>query len=87
MAAMLVNPASQARAQAELDAIIGKGQLPTFADKDSLPYITAIVKETLRWQPVAPVSMPRQLKEDDEYEGYHIPKGSIVIPNSWSVCS
>lgn len=87
MQAMLAYPEVQARAHAEIDSVIGKGQLPTFADRDSLPYITAIVKETIRWQPVAPLAVPRQLRESDEYKGYYIPKGSIIFPNSWCVCS
>lgn len=83
MQAVLTHPEVQVRAQAELDLVIGKGQLPTFADRDALPFITAVVKETLRWEPVAPLSIPRQLRESDEYKGYFIPKGSIVMANSW----
>jgi len=45
---MVSNPEVQAKAQAELDTILGKNVLPTFEDEASLPYITAIVKETLR---------------------------------------
>ncbi|KAF7981381.1 hypothetical protein HWV62_33865 [Athelia sp. TMB] len=83
--AMVTNPEVQAKAHAELDSVLGKSQLPTFTDKASLPYITAVVKETFRWEPVAPLSLPRQVLEDDEYRGYRIPKGSIIIQNSWAV--
>lgn len=82
---MTLYPAVQAKAQAELDSVIGKGQLPTFGDKESLPYLMAIVKELLRWEVVAPLPLPRQLREDDVYKGYHLPKGSIVMVNAWSV--
>jgi cytochrome P450 len=52
---MLVNPDAQRTAQAELDAVVGKGQLPDFTDEPSLPYTTAIVKEALRWKNVTPI--------------------------------
>jgi cytochrome P450 len=45
---MTLHPDIQAKAHAELDCVIGKHTLPTFADEPSLPYIGAIVKEVLR---------------------------------------
>lgn len=56
--AMAMFPEVQRKAQAEIDAIIGRKRLPDFNDYDSLPYINAVVKETLRWQPVVPVGEP-----------------------------
>ncbi|KAI0314561.1 cytochrome P450, partial [Amylostereum chailletii] len=43
----------------------------------------AMVKETLRWAPVGPVGLPHCSTEDDYYEGYFIPKGTIVMANVW----
>jgi cytochrome P450 len=45
---MTLNSNIQAKAHAELDRVVGKYILPTFADEVSLPYIGAIVKEVLR---------------------------------------
>lgn len=45
-------PEVQRKAQAELQSVVGPHRFPTFADMDSLPFIAAIVKEVLRWQPV-----------------------------------
>jgi cytochrome P450 len=65
--AMVLNPHVQKRAQAEIDALIGRDRLPTFEDRASLPYIDAIVRETFRWEPVVPLgtysssSSPRQV--------------------------
>lgn len=42
-------------AQAEIDAVVGSNQLPDFDYFDSLPYTTAIVKETLRWRDIVPI--------------------------------
>lgn len=52
---MVLHPAVQAKAQAELDSAIGSGRLPDYNDRPSMPYIDAIVKEVLRWNPVAPL--------------------------------
>jgi cytochrome P450 len=81
--AMLAYPETQARAHAELDAVVGRARLPTFADYTHLPYIRAMVKEILRWRPVAPLGTPHRCTEDDWYEGMFIPKGTICIPNAW----
>ena len=48
-------PEVQRKAQEELDAVVGRGRLPTFDDLESLVYIQAIVKEILRWHPVGPL--------------------------------
>ncbi|KAH9849795.1 cytochrome P450 [Lenzites betulinus] len=83
--AMALYPEVQRKAQAELDAVIGTDRLPEFADQDSLPYIHAVVQECLRWQNVFPLGLPHRLMEDDEYKGYYIPKGSIVLANIWTI--
>ena len=46
---MLLYPEVQKRAQSEIDRVIGRDRLPEFSDRDSLPYITAITKEVLRY--------------------------------------
>ena len=43
------------RVQAEIDAVVGTDRLPEFDDRPSLTYIDAILRETLRWQPPAPL--------------------------------
>jgi cytochrome P450 len=42
-------------AQQELDEVLGGERLPDFSDKPRLPYISAIVKEVLRWRPPTPL--------------------------------
>jgi len=80
--AMLAYPETQARAQAELDAIVGRARPPTFADYPHLPYIRAMVVEALRWRAVGPMIVHRST-EDDWYEGMYIPKGTVCIANVW----
>lgn len=51
--AMILFPEVQKSAQEELDRIIGRDRLPTFADRPQLPYISNVVKESLRWKAVS----------------------------------
>ncbi|KAH7928930.1 cytochrome P450 [Leucogyrophana mollusca] len=83
--AMIQNPHVQERAQAEIDTILGSGRLPTFEDRPLLPYVEAVLRETLRWNPVFPVGLPHATTHDDIYEGYYIPKGAYVIANVWAM--
>ncbi|KAF5349119.1 hypothetical protein D9756_009494 [Leucocoprinus leucothites] len=83
--AMLLHPEAQKRAQEELDQLLAaeKRHVPEWNDKDKLPYLAAVLKEVLRWRPVLPLGAPHAVTQDDEYKGYHIPKDSLIIPNSW----
>ncbi|KAG1807217.1 cytochrome P450 [Suillus variegatus] len=47
-------PDEQAKVQAELDAVVGKDRVPTFADEQSLPHLHAFISEALRWRPLVP---------------------------------
>ncbi|KAI0319836.1 cytochrome P450 [Amylostereum chailletii] len=86
MLAMTLYPEAQKRAQAEIDAHLGSFErLPTFADKDALPYVAALVKEVLRWIPVLPLAVPHRAMEDDQYKCYHIPKDATVMGNTWAI--
>lgn len=98
---MANNPSVQKKAQEELDRVVGPNRLPLISDRDSLPYVDALVKEVARWNPVVPTStlpsssrrnlpnactgVPRRTSRDDVYEGYFIPKDTVVMPNSWFV--
>ena len=53
--AMVKNPQIWKRAQAEIDAAIGTSRLPEYEDRPLVPYVDAILRETLRWQPTAPI--------------------------------
>ncbi|KAF8884185.1 cytochrome P450 [Infundibulicybe gibba] len=83
--AMAMHPDIQRKAQAEIDSVIGPGRLPEFTDRDSLPYVNALIKETMRWKNVLPAAVAHSSTEDVEYDGYFIPKGAIVIGNTWAI--
>ena len=77
---MVLHPEVQEAAQAELDAVVGKERLPCYDDRRSLPYLEAIILECLRWMPVAQIQFPRMTHDEDEYRGWRIPAGSVVMP-------
>ncbi|KAF8877180.1 cytochrome P450 [Infundibulicybe gibba] len=83
--AMTCYPEAQKKAQQEIDRVIGQSRLPEFSDEHSLPYLAALIKEVLRWNPVTPLAIPHLLTQDDVYKGYHIPRDSIVIGNTWAI--
>ncbi|KAF8990312.1 cytochrome P450 [Cyathus striatus] len=82
---MLTSPNAQIKAQNEIDSVIGTTMLPEYDDRESLPYVEAIFREVMRWNPVLPLAVPRYTTADDVYNGYYIPKGTIVIPNMWAM--
>ena len=101
---MVLFPEVQKKAQAEIDAVVGPNRLPDFEDRPFLPYVNAIIKESMRWQLVAPLGKPffivmvidyyhsdrfeaagHMVTNDDEYDGYFIPKGTLVFGHSWPV--
>ncbi|KAG1844668.1 cytochrome P450 [Suillus subalutaceus] len=83
--AMVSYPDVQRRAQAEINSVIGRDRLPTFEDRTLLPYVESVLRETLRWLPVAPLGVPHAASSDDIYDGYFIPKGTTVIYNTWCI--
>lgn len=83
--ALITHPDVQKKAWEQLNRVVGSSRLPTLEDRPNLPYIAAIVKETSRWHTTAPFSVMRATADDDEYNGYFIPKGTFVIPNTWAI--
>ncbi|KAI0833218.1 CyP450 monooxygenase [Trametes gibbosa] len=77
-------PEVHEKARAELDAVVGQHRLPEFADQTALPYVSAVAKECLRWHVIAPLGLAHRSSEDDEYRGYFIPAGTLVMPNAWA---
>jgi len=73
--AMAMYPEVQRRAQKEIDEVVGSKRLVNYDDWSSLPYVEALLREVLRWRPVAPLSLPHSTTTDDVYKGYYIPKG------------
>jgi len=75
------------KARGFLDDVCGANaeRLPSLADRSKLPYITAVMKETLRWRPFLQSGVPHTLTKDDEYEGYKFPAGTEFSWNAYSI--
>lgn len=56
--AMTLYPEVYKRLQEEVDRVVGHDRLPSFADRPHLPYVSAVIKETLRWQTILPSGTP-----------------------------
>ncbi|CAL8110287.1 unnamed protein product [Orchesella dallaii] len=82
---MIRNPECQEKVQKELDAVVGKERLPSFEDKTKLPYTFAVISESFRLSPVAPISVPHMNTEDAKLMGYNIPKETILMVNYPSI--
>ncbi|RYC62135.1 hypothetical protein CHU98_g4072 [Xylaria longipes] len=85
--AMTLYPEVQRKAQEEIDRVVGTGRLPSYRDRENLPYINAIVDEAWRFHPVIPMGVAHASSEDDvvEFDGktYFIPKDSVILANLW----
>ncbi|KAL0958550.1 hypothetical protein HGRIS_000689 [Hohenbuehelia grisea] len=83
--AMTLHPEIQKKAQKAMDNVTSGERLPDFSDYESIPYIDAVMKEVHRWHGVNPLGLPHRLMQDDEYNGYHLPTGSVVFANIWEM--
>ncbi|KAF2756517.1 cytochrome P450 [Pseudovirgaria hyperparasitica] len=68
----------------ELDRVCGE-RLPCAGDRAELPFLRACIRECFRWRPPVPTGIPHALTQDDEYNGYHIPAGSVMHPLEWAI--
>ncbi|KAF8728747.1 hypothetical protein HU200_018025 [Digitaria exilis] len=75
MSELLRNPAALTKATEELDRVIGRERLVTEGGIPSLPYLEAIVKETMHAPTPSDVSM----------DGYDVPTGTLVFVNVWAI--
>ncbi|VUC24201.1 unnamed protein product [Clonostachys rosea] len=80
-AAMILYPDVQQKAQDEIDRVVGLGKLPTFEDRDKLPYVNALIKEAARWWPITPLGFPHVVDYDFNYNGFRIPEGATILPS------
>lgn len=85
MAELLHNPDIMKRAQEELDKVVGKDKVVEECHISKLPYILAIMKETLRLHTIIPLLVPRRPSQTTVVGGFTIPKDSKVFINAWAI--
>ena len=85
MAELLNKPDIMKRAQQELDEVVGKDKIVEESHIPKLPYILAIMKESLRLHPVVPLLIPHRPSETTVVSGFTIPKDSKILINVWAI--
>ncbi|KAE8802362.1 flavonoid 3',5'-hydroxylase 1-like [Hordeum vulgare] len=85
MAEMINNPSIMARAQEEMDRVVGRGRRLEESDIANLPYLQAICKEAMRLHPSTPLSLPHFSFEECEVDGHHVPANTRLLINIWAI--
>lgn len=74
-------PQVQAKVFHEIQEVIGTDRDPCLEDRDDMPYTQAVILESLRITPTAPLALPHSCQKDTVFKGYVIPKDATVIAN------
>uniref|UniRef100_A0A8C5UA33 Cytochrome P450 2J2-like n=1 Tax=Malurus cyaneus samueli TaxID=2593467 RepID=A0A8C5UA33_9PASS len=82
---MVQYPEIQEKVQREIDAVLEPSDLISYEDRKKLPYTNAVIHEALRYSNVTSVGVPRQCLRSTTLLGFHIKKGTLVLPNLHSV--
>ncbi|PON58138.1 Cytochrome P450, E-class, group I [Parasponia andersonii] len=80
---LINNPNIMNKAREEIDTVVGKTRLVEESDINNLPYLQAIVKETLRLH-----SSPLAVRESTQrctINGYDIPEKTQLFINIWAI--
>lgn len=85
MSELVRNPHVQAKAQEELDRVVGRDRVMNETDFSKLSYLQAVVKESLRLHPPTPLMLPHKANTHVKLGGYNIPKGTNVMVNVWAL--
>ncbi|KAJ7862204.1 cytochrome P450, partial [Mycena leptocephala] len=80
--ALVAYPDAQKKAHEEIDRVVGEHRMPTLEDLEYMPYIRAMILETHRFRPGAPLNIPHAKLAAEEYQGYIIPKDAIIFVNT-----
>lgn len=85
LAEMIKNPSIMARAQEELDRVVGRDRRLEESDIAGLPYLQAVCKEAMRLHPSTPLSLPHFSFDECDVEGYHVPSNTRLLINIWAI--
>ncbi|XP_074569368.1 cytochrome P450 71A1-like [Curcuma longa] len=85
MVELIRHPKTMAKAQEEIRQIAGSKEEFKEETVQRMPYLKAVIKETLRLHPPAPLLFPRESMEDARVLGYHVPKGTRMLVNAWAI--
>ncbi|XP_055811590.1 cytochrome P450 76A1 [Solanum dulcamara] len=82
---LLSHPQAMDKVKSEISQVIGPNKKFEECDIDSLPYMQAVLKESLRLHPPLPFLIPRKAIHDTKFMGHDVPKGTQVLVNVWAI--
>lgn len=85
MVELLSHPEIMRKAKNELTQVVGKSNRFKESHVENLPFLQAVMKETLRLHPPIPFLVPRRSIEETNFMGYEIPKNTQVFVNAWAI--
>lgn len=85
MAELVKDQKTMQKLQQQIRKVSGNKQIITEEDLKNITWLKAVIKETLRIHPPAPLLVPRESLEESQVKGYHIPKGTKILINAWTI--
>ncbi|MCO5612586.1 hypothetical protein L7F22_066854 [Adiantum nelumboides] len=82
---LLTHPSIMKRLQEELESVVGGSRLVCESDVEHMPYLRAVVKETMRFHPVSPILAPHMASQQCQLLDFDIPKNTHVYVNAWAI--
>ncbi|XP_076154108.1 cytochrome P450 2F2-like [Alosa pseudoharengus] len=77
---LMTHPHIQERCYQEIEEVLGSREQVCFEDRQSMPYVQAVIHEAQRVADVAPLGLYHNTTTDTHVQGYSIPKGTMVVP-------
>ncbi|KAI4501823.1 hypothetical protein M0802_003158 [Mischocyttarus mexicanus] len=65
----------------EIQKVVGSGRMPTWEDRNRLPYTEATLRETMRYETITPLSVAHRATKDTTFQGYFIPVNTTLMTN------
>jgi len=85
MTLLLKHPRIMKKVQEEVRSLSGEKAFLDEDDVQKFPYLKAVIKETLRFHPPAPLLIPRETRKKVMIDGYEIPAKTIIYVNAWAI--
>lgn len=85
MTELIMNPKALQEAQSEVRSLLGERKIVSESYLPQLNYMKAVIKETFRLHPPAPVLVPRESLEHVVIDGYDIPVKTRIFVNAWAI--